>query len=130
MKNTQPYKKFATAIVVLLVVQFALGVLASMYNEISADDPASIFHQLNFVLVHALNGTALLVLGIVFLVRAIKGKLYVKQASSGLGAIVVAYVMGESFVFTQNDVFSFLMAMSFIGALLPYARIMYLQKEK
>lgn len=120
-----PSIKLARAIVGLLVVQFLLGVLASMYQEVPEGHPEEVFRQFGFIMVHILNGTLLLVLGAVFLYQAVKRKAFKREAMSGLGAMIAAYAFGEAFVFTQNDLMSFLMAGSFIGALLPYARVMY-----
>jgi hypothetical protein len=115
----------ARIIVGLLVIQFLLGVVASMNSDVPEGHPMRLFLTL-----HIVNGTLLLILGGVFLYKAIKGKRFKREASSGLGAMVVAYAFGEAFVFTQNDLLSFLMAISFIGALMPYARVMYLTQPK
>jgi uncharacterized membrane protein YedE/YeeE len=109
----------------LLVVQFLLGVLTSMFTDFPADNPEEAYRQFGYLSLHVITGTLLLVLGVVFLYQAIKHKVYKREAISGLAAMVVAYGFGEIFVSTQNDLWSFLMAFSFIGALMPYARVMF-----
>lgn len=126
----QPSIKLVRVIVGLVILQFLLGVLASLYSEIPADNPAEVFHQFGFISAHVVNGTLLLVLGAVFVYQAVTRKKYKREAMSGLGAMIGAYVFGELFVFTQNDLMSFLMAGSFIGALLPYAKVMYTASVK
>lgn len=121
-----PSIKLVRVIVALLALQFLLGILANLYSEIPKDQPWEVFHQFGFILFHALNGTVLLVMGAVFLYQALKRQAYKREAISGLAALLLAYAFGEAFVFTQNDLMSFLMAGSFIGALLPYAKVMYL----
>jgi hypothetical protein len=125
-----PNIKLVRSIVILLVLQFLLGVLASMYSDIPQNHPEEVFHHFGYISLHIVNGTLLLVLGAVFLYQALKHKAYKREAISGLGAMVAAWAFGEVFVFTQNDLLSFLMAGSFIGALLPYARVMYLVQPK
>lgn len=120
-----PHIRLVRAIVALLVVQFLLGVLASMYQEIPTDHPEEVFSQFGFITFHMLNGTLLLVLGAVFLYQAVKRHTYKSEALRGLVAMVAAWAFGEAFVLTQNDILSFLMAGSFIGALLAYAQVMY-----
>ncbi len=125
-----PNNKLVRVIVALLVIQFLLGVLASMYAEIPDGHPEEVFHQFGLITLHMINGTLLLILGAVFVYQAVKHRAYKREAINGLGAMLAAYVFGELFVFTQNDLMSFFMAGSFIGALLPYARVMYLTQPK
>lgn len=119
-----PSIKLARSIVGLLILQFLLGVLASMYQEVPEGHPEEVFRQFGYISVHMLTGTLLLVLGAIFLYQAIKRKAYKAEAIRGFVAMVAAYAFGETFVFTQNDIWSFLMAGAFIGALLPYVTIM------
>lgn len=125
-----PSIKLVRVIVALLVLQFLLGMLANLYAEIPKDQPWEVFHQFGFILAHAANGTLLLVMGAVFLYQALKRHAYQREAIGGMVALLLAYSFGEAFVFTQSDLMSFLMAGSFIGALLPYARVMYLMAPR
>ena len=118
-------KKLAGSIVALLVVQFLLGILANLYSEIPADKPYEVFRQFGYIAFHALNGVLLLVLGAVLLAQALKRGVYKREAAGSLVALVVAFICGEVFVFTQNDTWSLLMATAFIGALMGYARIVF-----
>ncbi len=44
--------------------------------------------------------------------------------------MVLSYAFGELLVFTQRDIFSFLMALAFIGALFSYARVAFSSRER
>jgi len=117
-----PQKKLANAIVGLLILQFVLGMLANLFSNVPSQKPYVVFRQFGFIAFHALNAVALVVLAIVLLVKLHKSS-EAKQAIGGLVNIVLAFIFGELFVFTQRDIFSFLMALAFIGALMSYARI-------
>ncbi|MDB5163900.1 MAG: hypothetical protein JWS12_518 [Candidatus Saccharibacteria bacterium] len=119
-----PNKKLVDTILGLLVVQFILGMLANLYATLPEQKVYEVFHQLGFITLHAVNGTLLLVLGIILLVKSRKTRAF-KPATGGLGNMVLAYIFGELFVFTQRDIYSLLMALTFIGALLSYARLAF-----
>src|SRR6185369_11985474 len=55
-------------IVGLLVIQYALGMLANMYSDIPNSEPWQVFHQPGFITFHTLTGVALLVLAIAYVV--------------------------------------------------------------
>ncbi len=118
-------KRLPNIVVGLLVLQFALGILANLYSTIPKVKPYEVFHHFSFITIHALNGTLLLILAIRFLIESIKSGDFKAEASRGLGSIVAAFIFGELFVFTQENIFSFLMAMAFIGALLSYTRVIF-----
>lgn len=124
-KEPMSNKRFANIMVGLLTLQFILGVLANLYSTIPTDKPYDVFHQFGYIIFHALNGFVLLVLAVVFMVQAQKRGQYVEQARGGLGSIVLAFTFGELFVFTQKDLFSFFMAISFLGALFAYTRVAF-----
>lgn len=125
-----PSKKLANSIVGLLIIQFVLGILANLYQQIPQDKPYEVFKQFGYIAFHALNGTLLLALGAVFLYQAIKRKAYKVEAISGLGALVFAFAFGELFVFTQNNIFSLFMSLAFISALMRYTKVVYTMDEK
>jgi len=114
------HRQLVNTIVGLLLLQFILGILANLYSTIPSQKPYEVFHQFGFILFHALNGTLLLVLGVILAIKTRKQRSF-KSALGGLLNLVLAFSFGEFFVFTQRDIFSFLMAVAFIGALMPYA---------
>lgn len=108
----------------LLVLQFILGMLANLYATIPAQRPYEVFHELGFINLHAINGVLLLVLGSILVVKTRHESVF-KRAVGGLGGLVVAFACGEVFVFTQQDMFSLLMALAFLGALFSYLRLAF-----
>jgi len=122
-------KRLPAIILGLLALQFLLGVLASLYQEIpKGAEKYSVYHQPGFILLHVIVAASLVVLAIIFLVKVVRKNLpktILSSAIGGLGSIVVAYAGGVLFVETSNDLFSVLMALGFIGAFLPYARLSY-----
>ena len=117
-------KRLVNTILGLLVLQFVLGMLANLYATIPQQKPYEVFHQFGYILFHALNGTLLVVLGVVLVSKSRK-QASLKPAIGGLASLLLAFTFGELFVFTQQDVFSLLMALAFIGAFMSYARIAF-----
>lgn len=113
-------QRFARIILVLLGIQFILGMLANFYVEIPKVKPWLVFHHWGYVLVHAINGVVLLALAIVFIGQAMRQKRLIGPAARGLGSIVVAFVAGEIFVANGNDIWSLVMALGFLGAFANY----------
>ena len=120
-------KKLVNVIFGLLIVQFILGMLANLYATVPTQKPYEVFHQVGYINLHAINGTLLLILSVVLVVK-LKHQPAFKQALGGAINVVLAFTFGELFVFLHNDIFSLLMALAFIGALLSYARLA-LQKQ-
>jgi len=114
--------KLINLVIGLLLLQFVLGILATLYSTIPSQNPGEVFHHFNIIVLHGITGTLLIILGIVYLIK-VKGKAEFKYALSGLINMLLAYGFGELFVFKQNNVFSFLMALAFIGSLMSYTKI-------
>lgn len=123
-------KKFAFIMIGLLWLQFLLGMLANLFQEIPKDKPDEVFHKFGFIMFHALLGWILLILAIVFLVKTIRAGTDKRPAIGGLANILAAFIFGETFVATQKDIFSLLMALAFLGALMSYARITFSSEPK
>src|SRR5579872_3162467 len=124
------HKKLVNYIVGLLVLQFILGMLANLYATIPKQKSYEVFHQLGFITFHALNGTLILVLGIILVVKSPRKDPAFRPAVGGLVNVVLAFTFGEFYVFTQKDIFSFLMALGFIVALLSYSRLAFSSHDK
>jgi hypothetical protein len=118
------HRRLVGVIFGLLILQFILGMLANLYATIPRSKPYDVFHQFGFITFHALNATVLVILAII-LVFKLRGQAPFKSAMGGLVSLVLAYIFGELFVFTQHSIYSLFMALAFIGALLGYARILF-----
>lgn len=111
----------------LLAVQFTFG----MINNLFVRFPGTIRPDLLWayarsqlsVVSHIVVGTLLLVSAVIFLIR-VSGKPYRRWLGSavvGLIAIVIAIYGGVTFVTTQVDTYSLVIALGFIIAVLAYS---------
>ncbi len=112
--------RLSRAIVGLLVLQFILGMLSNLYAQIPDVRPWEVYDKFGLIPLHAVNGLILLVLAVAYIVRRARTHGPLARPVAGLVNIVVAFICGVIFVDTQNDVFSLLMALAFLGALMAY----------
>jgi hypothetical protein len=114
----------ARLLVALLVVQFALGMAANLFQEIPDVEPWRVFHELGPIVWHAFNGLVIVIFAVWLRVLAGRQKRYVVHVAIGGTATAVAFVSGVIFVnLGKNDVFSYLMALGFITALLEFSYV-------
>jgi hypothetical protein len=109
---------------VLLILQFLLG----MYNNFYVNFPekAGPLDNWKFALhsiseqAHILLGIVLLVLVIITMVRAarMKSRHMIIVGYIGLAAVLLAILGGVLFVTTQNDLYSYLMSIGFLAAIM------------
>jgi hypothetical protein len=120
-------RRVSLAVLIMLVVQYGLGIFLNLYVAVPASDAhAGIMQEIAtapFALtVHALVGLALIGAAIMLLARAVgtRDLVAVVLAASGLGAIVAAFAAGEIFVRDGQPGPSFAMAILTGVALLCY----------
>jgi hypothetical protein len=112
----------ARVMVGLLTLQFILGMLANLYVTIPKVAPYDVWHHLGPVVFHSVNALILIILSVIFLIRAIKEKNSVIIGSISVICISLATYSGVTFVLTgQMDIYSLIMSMGFIVVLLLYA---------
>lgn len=108
----------------LLALQFVLGMAANLFQKIPDEMPWKVFHEFGPIVVHAFNGLVIVTLAVWLRIIAGKQKRFVVQAAIGGTAAAVAFASGIIFVnFGQNDIYSYLMALGFIVALLEFAYV-------
>jgi len=118
--------KQASGLKIGLALQFILGIYINLFVHFpeNADAKANWnFAQHSWiVLLHILIGTILLINATVLLVRVyrLKLNLWKLPAIVGLIGIVIAWLSGEQFVTTQQDGWSFAMALGFVLAVSIY----------
>lgn len=119
------------AALVMLVVQYGLGIFLNLYVPVpAADAHAGMIQEIRtapFALtVHALLGLALIGTAIVLVVRAarLRDRTVTVLAAAGLGAIGGAFVAGEAFVKDGQSGTSFAMAGLTGAALLCYVCVL------
>jgi hypothetical protein len=115
------------AVLIMLVLQYGLGIFLNLYVEVPASDAhAGIFAEIATaplaLTVHALLGLALIGTAILLVARAVgvRDRLLAVLASAGLTAIGGAFGAGEIFVRNGQDTASMAMAALTGVALLCY----------
>lgn len=119
-------EKQANGLKIGLAVQFILGIYVNLFVHFPENADTShnwAFARHNWwVMLHVLLGTSLLIGAVVFIVRVYRHKLNLWKlpASLGLVGILLAWIGGERFVATQQDAWSFVMALGFVLAVSIY----------
>jgi hypothetical protein len=120
-------RRVSVATLIMLVVQYGLGIVLNMYVAVPASDAhAGLMQEIAsgpFTLtVHALLGLALIGAALVLLVRAVRlgDRVIAVLAAAGLTAIGGAFASGEIFVRNGQDTASLAMALLTGVALLSY----------
>jgi hypothetical protein len=115
------------ATLLVLVVQFSLGMILNLYVTVPASDQhASFVQEVETaplaLTVHAVVGLVLIGTAGLFMIRAIGAgdRLVIALAAAGLGAILGAFVAGEAFVHGGQTSVSLTMAMLTGAALASY----------
>jgi hypothetical protein len=118
-------KRLPQVILGLLILQFVLGMLANLYQELPDTDREVVLKQFGYISVHGLVALMLLVFGgwLVYLTK--RSGRSMRLPVAGLGAMLVAFVCGLAFVSTGNDLWSLLMAITFLGAFINYLRLVF-----
>lgn len=126
-------RRLPLSILILLVVQFIIGTLASLYQVIpDGSAKYEVYKPAGLIFFHVLTAVVLIVLAIIFVVKAKKSQSRKLFGSSigGLTCILLAYITGALFVETGNDILAFSMTLMALGALLSYAQIVFGQQFK
>lgn len=109
-----------------LIVEFLFGMFANLFIQFPNTSNKEIlwtFAKNQFpVVMHMIIGALLIIGGIVLLIRTIrkKNKQLIISASVGLIALLAASFTGAQFVSTQQDWYSYTMAVMFIIAIISY----------
>jgi hypothetical protein len=110
----------------ILILQYFLGMLANLFVQFPDTTNEKLLWQFVqgqwIVVTHMILGFLLLIGSIVLLFRSIrrKDKDWIIAASLGLAAILTAVGAGSEFIPTQQDVYSYIMAVAFIIAVISY----------
>jgi hypothetical protein len=123
-------RRASLAILVVLIVQFALGIGVNLYVTLpAAGHPghASWFGNGPLLALHAALGMFLILAAIFVLVRAIMARnaTLIVTSAAGLVAIILAFFFGASFADKLTDGYSLGMAIAFAAALACYAIGLY-----
>jgi hypothetical protein len=126
-------RQVSAAALVMLVLQYGLGMILNFYVGIpAADAHAGIVTEITTaplaLTAHALLGVCLVGTAILAVARAsaMRDRFLALLAAAGLAAIIGAFVAGEMFVKNGQDSTSFVMAMLTGAALLSYVALLVL----
>lgn len=124
----ETFSKLVLSEVVLLVITFLLGMDINLYTNIPSNIFTASFWESSsswIIRFHMIVGTAILAIAIILVVSSLKFK-DIKQGIKvpsivGLISIITAYLSGLTFLFLgANNIFSYLMAIGFIFAIVSY----------
>lgn len=131
-----PLKIQSYFILGFLVLQFLFGMFANLFVQFPNTRNEGVLWkfagQQVSVAAHMFIALLLLIGGIVLLIRVIrkKDKQWIIAASVGLFALIIATFAGVQFIPTQQNVYSYIMAIAFLIAFVSYGWGLYLYKEK
>ena len=123
-------RRASLAILIALIVQFALGIGVNLYVTLpAAGHPghSSWFGNGALLALHAALGMFLVLAAIALLVRAIMARnvTLIATSAAGLAAMVLAFFFGATFTEKLTDGYSLGMAIAFAVALACYAIGLY-----
>ena len=123
-------RRASLAIVIVLIVQFALGISVNLYVTLpAAGHPghASWFGNGPLLALHATFGMFLVLAAVFVLIRAIvaRNRTLIATSAAGFVAIGLAFYFGDSFAQKLTNGYSLGMALSFAAALACYAISLY-----
>lgn len=131
---TSKLRKQALGIASILTIQYILGMITNLFVKFPENKHEGAawkfaWSQLPLSL-HIIIGLMLFFGALTLLIRAIivKDKIWIISSSIAFIAILIAIIGGTIFVTKQTDLYSFLMAVSFIVALLAYFYGIYASK--
>jgi hypothetical protein len=123
-------RRASLAIVIVLIVQFGLGIGVNLYVTLPVAGRAghaSWFGNGPLLALHAALGMFLVLAAIFVLVRAIMARnaALIATSAAGLAAIVLAFFFGATFTDKLTDGYSLGMAIAFAAALACYTIGLY-----
>lgn len=127
----------ALAAVVMLLIQYCLGISVNLYSTLPATDrgkslfagfASAVGHGPLLLSVHALLGTLLLITALVAVIRSSRLSTTppIALTAVALLSIIVAWLAGSEFVGHANNGSSLTMALATAVAILCYALILFL----
>ena len=129
-----PLKIQSHVILGMLTLQYLLGMAVNLFIQFPGNASEKELWQFavkQFPLtVHMILGGLLVIGGIVLLIRSIskKNKNWIWASSIGLFSMLVASFTGAQFIPTQQDSYSYIMAIAFIAAFVAYGWGLYKAK--
>ena len=130
-KTQTGLRTYAIVTLVFLAIQFVLGMITNLFLPFPQTDQPGVLwdfarSQLP-IFAHIIVGIGLLVSAIVFVIRAARqqNRGWLGSTVIGLIAILVALFGGVNYTTFQQDTYSLIMSLGFIGAVLAYGWGLY-----
>jgi hypothetical protein len=135
--ETRGLRANALAGLIMLLVEYSLGISANLYSTLPAADTGKTFfaglgaavgNGPLLVTLHALLGTLLLITGMVAVVRATRlgRRPLIALCGAALLATLVAWLSGTAFIGHQKAAASLAMALAAGAAILAYALVIFI----
>ena len=130
-KRQKGLRMHAILMIGLLVIQYALGMLTNLFVQFpDTNQPGQLWGFANSQLTtvaHIWIGLLLLVSAVIFVIRAAgkNNRGWLASAVVGLIAIIVAIYGGVTFISSQADTYSLVMALGFIVSFVAYGWGLY-----
>lgn len=127
-------KPFGILMLLLLTLQYLLGMIANLYIEFPEEKNRGKLWEFAWkqlpLAVHISIGYLLLLGAIVLIILSIrqKNKSWIIASSVGAIAILIAGATGAIFITAQKEIYSYIMAVSFIAAFVAYGWGLYATK--
>lgn len=121
--------------IVLLVIQYILGMITNLFVQFPQSDQRGVLWEFAWSQFseasHIILGMLMFVSAVIFVMRAMRHRNRIWTAASwaGLIAILTAIYGGVTFIPSQADRYSLIMAFAFIAAFLAYSWGLYAAKR-
>jgi predicted transporter len=135
MLKKDPLKIQSHFILGFLILEYLFGMFVSLFIEFPDTKNEKMLWEFAkgqpSIVIHMVLAALLVIGGIVLLIRSIrrKDRNWIIAASVGLFALLAASVAGSQFIPTQQDPYSYSMAVAFLLALFSYGWGIYKAKK-
>jgi uncharacterized membrane protein YhaH (DUF805 family) len=120
----------------MLILQYLIGMSANLFIQFPNTTNKKVLWEYAIkqfpISLHIILGILLVIGGIALLIRSIhkRDKNWIWASSVGLLAMLIASFTGSQFISTQQNVYSFIMALTFIFAVFAYGWGIYKTNNK
>lgn len=128
-------KRQGIGMIIALAIEYVLGMTTNLFVQFPNSHNEGTMWSFAFknfpTVLHIIIGILLLGGGIMLLIRSFqkKNKLWISVSSIGFITLLIAAFSGSRFIPTQQAVFSYIMSVAFIAALLAYGWGIYRTNE-
>ena len=131
MKNKSSLNKYAIVLIIILIVQYLLGMFTNSFVQFPQGKNEGQLWEFAWsqipIAAHIIVGSLLLFGAIIFVIRSIrqKNKSWITASIIGGVGILISGMSGAFFISTQQDIYSYLMSIFFLVAFISYGWGLY-----